>query len=114
MCVKLGMFTKANRKPMGNFRWKRERLWLRKKKNESLLLLGTGKIVQWQQSMCLCQRERETEKEIDTRRETEKQIFLHVYKHSVTNPKFLPTLHTSGKPQRIIFVPQRNLSVVFF
>ena len=114
MCVKLGIFKKANRKPMGNFRWKRERLWLRKKKNESLLLLGTGKIVQQQQSVCLCQRERETEKEIDKRRETEKQIFLHVYKCSVPNPKFLPTLHTSGKPQCIIFVPQRNLSVVFF
>ena len=77
---------------------------VKKKKNESLLLLGTGKIVQQQQSVCLCQRERETEKEIDKRRETEKQIFLHVYKCSVPNPKFLPTLHTSGKPQCCVFL----------
>ena len=65
------------------------------------------------QSVCVCHRERETDRERD-RRETEEQIFLHVYKCSVPNPKFLPMLHTSGKPQCIIFVPQRNLSAVFF
>lgn len=39
-----------------------------KKKNESLLLLGTGKIMQKQQSVCVCvcYRERETERERDT------------------------------------------------
>lgn len=102
MC-KIRIFKKANRKPVGNFRWKRERLWLRKKKR-SLLLLGSGKIVLQQQSVCFCgQRERETEKEIDTRQETEKQTSLHAYSCSIPNPKFLPTLHTSGKPRCIIF-----------
>lgn len=86
-----------------------------KKKNESLLLLGTGKIMQKQQSVCVCVLQRKGDRERERhRRETEEQIFLHVYKCSVPNPKFLPMLHTSGKPQCIIFVPQRNLSVVFF
>lgn len=91
---KIRNIQKANRKPVGNFRWKREIVVKKKKKPSCFWVQGR---LCCSSRVCVCVREK-GDRERDRHKTEDGETDIHAYSCSIPNPKFLPTLHTSGKP----------------